>query len=108
VRRTFARSLGLARLEPNNSSLDRVIKAYADWVATAGLHRDALADLDAATRELLRFSRSAACRLDGGPLAVVSAHAAAGQYAAAFTLADTQLQCQQVSAYFSIYEHGLQ
>jgi len=106
VRRTFARSLALARLISNNAFLDSVIKAYANWVATAPLYFDALTELNSATRELLRFDTGAACRVEGAPLAVAAAYASAGLFATAFALVETQLQCQQVNAYLAIYERG--
>jgi hypothetical protein len=107
ARRTFALMLTMARQEANNGYLDRVISAYANWVATDRLHQDALSDLYSATRELARVDKRAACRPDGAPLAVATAYAAAGVFATAFAMAETQLQCQQVNAYLRIHERGL-
>ena len=107
ARRTFARSLALARLAPNNDYLNDAIKDYASWVATAPLHYAAFSEIDSATQELLRLDRNAACRNDGAPLAVVTAHAKAGQFAAAFAMTQSQLLCQQLDAYVRIYEQGM-
>jgi hypothetical protein len=52
------------------------------------------------------LDKDAGCRTDGALLAVTSAHASAGQFATAFTLAETQLQCQQVTAYLRIFASG--
>jgi tetratricopeptide (TPR) repeat protein len=106
ARRTFDRALRLARLEPNLSYFHGTLKAYASWVATAPEQQEALTEIDAATRELTRLDKNAGCRTDGALLAVTTAHASAGQFATAFTLTETQLQCQQVNAYLRIYEHG--
>jgi hypothetical protein len=107
ARRTFARCLVLARREPNNRLLDNVTQAYANWVATAPLHYDALPDLYSAARELVRIDESTRCRADAAPLAVASAHASAGSFATAFEMVETQLQCQQVNAYLNIHQRGL-
>jgi hypothetical protein len=106
AQRTFARALRLARREPNLGYFERTLKAYASWVATAPEHQDALAEIHAATRELTRLDKDAGCRTDGALLAVTSAHASAGQFATAFTLAETQLQCQQVTAFLRIHASG--
>jgi hypothetical protein len=106
VRQTFARALRLAQLEPNRGYLDPALKAYAGWVATAQKQHDALPELYSAARELIRLDSNAACKPEGAPLVVATTHASAGQFATAFAMVETQLQCLQLEAYLSFYERG--
>jgi tetratricopeptide (TPR) repeat protein len=106
ARQTFARCLQLAQTLEAPGALHESIGAYADWIRSTPAERSALPELQRIARSMPDDPSGdlPGYYIDTALRALAGAHASAGDFTAAFEIAEKLIRTDRAGAYIEIFD----